>query len=291
MVFQPFKQIGLVFSTHLINLFGSQRRGKFLIVREASAFPFGKQGINEFLDVVFSRTVITQDLLVEHQEDLVERICGNLAYISAEQVVFRRQKNRQYVLRRELAILIQAETLHQEGPGNANIQAGHAIEAVIQALFSQAALAGAQLFKKPGITKQVIQKGRDWLANPVRISLKRMVYRVEGGRDLLLDAQIVPNKAAYVIARAFLNLCPVGIVIRILFSWIKPHQDIVANLVALFQRQPRRVQAFKDELRIVVMIERNADDFQFSNSGIQFIDRYVFLEQHIAEKAVIMRKV
>src|SRR5699024_1170685 len=112
-------------------------------------------------------------------------------------------------------------------------------EAVIQALFSQAALACAQLFKKPGIAKQIIQKGCDWLPNPIRIDFKRMVYRVEGGRDLLLDAQIVPNKAAYVIARTFLNLCPVGIVIRILFSWIKPHQDIVTNLVALFQRQSR----------------------------------------------------
>ena len=238
-VFQSFKQVGLIFATHRINLFGSQRRGKLFIVREASAFPFGKQSINEFLDVIFSRTVITQDLLVEHQEDLVKRICGNLTYISAEQVVFRRQKNRQYVLRRKLSILIQAENLHQERPGNANIQAGHAVEAVIQALFSQAALACAQLFKKPGIAKQIIQKGCDWLPNPIRIDFKRMVYRVEGGRDLLLDAQIVPYKAAYVIARTFLNLCPVGIVIRILFSWIKPHQDIVTNLVALFQCQSR----------------------------------------------------
>ena len=70
-VLKPLKQICLVFASHQIDLLNCQGIGKFSVIRETPALPFGPQGIDAFVYIVIGGIVVAQDLLIQRQEHLV----------------------------------------------------------------------------------------------------------------------------------------------------------------------------------------------------------------------------
>ena len=54
---------------------------------------------------------------------------------------------------------------------------------------------------------------------------------------LLLDAEIIPNKGADVVARVLLDFVPILCVVMLLLVERQPHENVVADLIAFAQRQ------------------------------------------------------
>ena len=57
----------------------------------------------------------------------------------------------------------------------------------------------------------------------------------------------------------------------------KAHQNEIADLVAFTESQTGGVQAFKDQLRIIVLAQTDIDNLQFCDGGIQIINGDFFL--------------
>ena len=267
-VFQALKQIGLVFAAHQIYLLRGQRSGKLLVVREAPAFSLGEQGIDKLLDIALRGIVVPQNFPIQIQEDLVQGVGRDIADIPAEQVVFCDQEYLEHIIYRQLSILIQAKHFHQEGTGDNDLKAHHAVQAVIQLFISQPAFAYEELFKEARIPTQILQQGLDGQFGVFRIFFERAINIADGWGDLLLDAQVISDKTADIITGAAFDGCPVCIVQSGLIQRGLTHQDIVADLIAFGQSKASGVQALENELCIISMVQRNADDLQFSDGGI-----------------------
>ena len=111
-VLKPFKQIRFVFAPHQIDLLNRQGIGKFPVIREAPALPLGPQSIDAFVYIVIGSIVIAQDLLIQRQEHLVQRIGGNFTDVPPEEVVLRDLENIPHRFYGEFAILVQPQRLH-----------------------------------------------------------------------------------------------------------------------------------------------------------------------------------
>ena len=108
-VLKPFKQIRFVFAPHQIDLLNRQGIGKFPVIREAPALPLGPQSIDAFVYIVIGSIVIAQDLLIQRQEHLVQRIGGNFTDVPPEEVVLRDLENIPHRFYGEFAILVQPQ--------------------------------------------------------------------------------------------------------------------------------------------------------------------------------------
>ena len=71
----------------------------------------------------------------------------------------------------------------------------------------------------------------------------------------------------------------------------KPHKDIVADLITFAQVKSRGVQAFKDELRVVLVIQGDVDDLQSANGIKQLIDAQFFSLNAVIEVLIIYRQI
>ena len=89
------------------------------------------------------------------------------------------------------------------------------------------------------------------------------------------------------IVRILFNLIPVLLVIDFLLLGRLSHQDIIADLIAFRKIQASGVQAFKDQLRIIIRIKANADDFKAANRLKEFINRDFFLLNPVVKIIVI----
>ena len=69
------------------------------------------------------------------------------------------------------------------------------------------------------------------------------------------------------------------------------HQDKIPDFVSFVQCQTGRVQAFENQLGVVVPVQSNANNFQSSHGAIEIIYRNFLLEQHITEKLVVMGQI
>ena len=157
-VLKPFKQICFVFAPHQIDLFNRQGIGKFPVIREAPALPLGPQSIDAFVYIVIGSIVVAQDLLIQRQEHLVQRIGGNFTDVPPEEVVLRDLENIPHRFYGEFTVLVQPQHLHQEGAGHCDLQAGHAVQAVIQPFLPQPAFTSQKFFKEPCILQKVLQQ-------------------------------------------------------------------------------------------------------------------------------------
>jgi hypothetical protein len=100
----------------------------------------------------------------------------------------------------------------------------------------------------------------------LNIGFKRCVDFCHRWDLLLLHTQIVADKKADVVFGTFLDFVPVFLIELGLLFCRQPHQNKISDFVALAQCKAGRVKTFKNELRIIVMIERNIDDFQLGDS-------------------------
>ena len=107
----------------------------------------------------------------------------------------------------------------------------------------------------------------------LRVSFERMIDGIDIGGHLLLDAEIVPDKGADIALGAGLDFLPVVCIALVLLSGRKPHENVIADLIAFCQGEACGVQTLKDQLGIVIRLQCNADDLQLTNGGIQLIHR------------------
>ena len=89
------------------------------------------------------------------------------------------------------------------------------------------------------------------------------------------------------IVRILFNLVPVLLVIDFLLLGRLSHQDIIADLIAFRKIQASGVQAFKDQLRIIIRIKANADDLKAADRLKEFINRNLFLLNPVVKIIVI----
>ena len=68
---------------------------------------------------------------------------------------------------------------------------------------------------------------------------------------------------------------------------IETHENVVADLIALGQGETRGIQAFKNQLRIVIPIKSDADDLELFHGVEQLICGYSPLSDAIAEVLVV----
>ena len=151
----------------------------------------------------------------------------------------------------------------------------------------QSALSGHQLLINAGILPHVLQKGIQWNLFCLYIFFECLVYIADGRRYLLLYTEVIPNKTADIISGAFLNFRPVFIVKLILLLRFKAHQYVIPDFVAFCKSKACRVQAFKDQLCIVVAIQRNTYDLKLADGLIQCVYWQFFFQKLITKKSVI----
>ena len=107
------------------------------------------------------------------------------------------------------------------------------------------------------------------------ICLERFVHLPDVGNAAGLDRQVVTHEAVKQLAvvllpKALLHGVPVVVVECLLLRWLLAHQDIVADQVGLAQLQARRVEALKDQLRVVIVaVQRDVDDDQLADTSVQ----------------------
>ena len=156
-VFKPLKEISLIFASHLVNLFGRQSGGKFLIIRKTPTVPLGDKRINQLIHIAVCCSVIAQNLPIQIQENFIEGIGGNFADVPAEQIVLHDPKDLVNLLFIELSCFVQSQHFHQERPGDGNFQPIHPSHALVQLCgFFQTALAGEEFFIQPGILSHIL---------------------------------------------------------------------------------------------------------------------------------------
>ena len=103
----------------------------------------------------------------------------------------------------------------------------------------------------------------------------------------MLDAQIIPDEGALIILRTDLNFVPIFLVIDLLLLGRQPHQDEVSDFVTFTEVESCRVQAFKNELRIVIPIQSDIDDLQTANRIIKLVNGNLLLLNPVVEIIVI----
>ena len=67
-------------------------------------------------------------------------------------------------------------------------------------------------------------------------------------------------KTIVIVARILLDFVPILRVIDFLFMERKSHQDVITNLISFAQCKTGGVQAFKNKLRVVLVVQGNIDD-------------------------------
>lgn len=80
---------------------------------------------------------------------------------------------------------------------------------------------------------------------------------------------------------------PVLRVHLVLPARVEPHEHVVADLVALGQRQPSRVQALEDQLGVVVPVERDVDGLELPDGLEQGVHRHPSVRDPVAEEPVV----
>ena len=117
------------------------------------------------------------------------------------------------------------------------------------------------------------------------------IHRMDGGRGLLLDAQVIPHKAADIVAGAGFDFGPVVLIQLVLHLRRLPHQHIIADLITLGEREASGVQAFENQLGIVAGFQRDADDLQMAEGIEQLVHRNLLPQQQVTEKLVVVCQV
>ena len=160
-------------------------------------------------------------------------------------------------------------------------------------------MADQQFVVPLGISQEILHNFFHLTGTLIGKRLKIGVDVFHAGDFLILDAQVITDEWAdivgivlLIVARILLNGVPVTIVVTLLFLNVEAHQDEVPDFVALIQFEPGRVEALKNELRIIVRrCQRDVDDLQLFNGLEELVDCNGLLLDLIVEEQIVLSDV
>ena len=228
---------------------------------------------------------------MQKQEYFVQRIGWKVADRSSEQVGFCLTECFEDICLAQRPGVPQPQYLQEERTGNGGFQTVQTVNAPIQ--FCRTGGDNIRLSQPAipfGVSEHILQNILCSL--PIPLSLLPEIFKAgidifQVGYHLLLDAEIIPNKGTDIVARILLDFVPILRVIDFLFMERKSHQDVITNLISFAQCKTGGVQAFKNKLRVVLVVQGNIDDLQFADCAVKSVDGNLLPLDTVTEIAVV----